>query len=321
MQTAQAGPIGRGAWWAAALSEAVNDRKPLAVTCEQEELALFRDGAGIAVALEDRCPHRRVPLTLGSVRGGKLQCAYHGWTFDGASGACTAIPNLAAHEAVPARYGARSFPVHEADGFVHVWLGAGGPEALPLAADRRPTGRAFTGSAVVSLSRHEYLAAMLDGPDALLRFDGVHITDFFLGDARRVGDALVLDRGAVWAGKLPPPHFVTDHPLIVRTAVPLDGGVIRVQLLTADESPVATLHIAASANRRGTTRLCWRGGLHEARPAGAPLRWRGARLLGKPALHVFSTIDGAALAALLVEPSKAFQAARALADAPALFAA
>ena len=63
---------------------------------------------GLALALEDRCPHRRVPLSLGEVKDGRLQCGYHGWTFDGASGACTAIPHLTADERVPARYGARA---------------------------------------------------------------------------------------------------------------------------------------------------------------------------------------------------------------------
>ncbi|MDB5868722.1 MAG: rieske [2Fe-2S] domain protein, partial [Polaromonas sp.] len=72
-------------WWACALSGSVNDKKPLAVVCNGEALVLFRNAAGEAFALEDRCPHRRVPLSLGTVKPGGLQCGYHGWTFDGAS--------------------------------------------------------------------------------------------------------------------------------------------------------------------------------------------------------------------------------------------
>lgn len=299
------------AWWACALSESVNGQKPLAVVCNGEALALFRNTAGEAFALEDRCPHRRVPLSLGTVKPGGLQCGYHGWTFDGATGACNAIPNLRDTERVPPRYGARAYCVAEANGFVHVGLGEGRPtDALP-SAGYRPQGKEFTGSATVNMAHAEYLAAMLDGPQCLLAFDGVRMTDFFLGDPRREGDTLVLDRGAVWKKQMLPSNFVVDYPLMVRTAVALAGGAIQVDLLDGDESPVVTVLMGTSANRRGTTSLCWRGFWHEARLPGAPLRWRSARALGKSPFEVFAEIKGAELAALLVAPSRELEAARA----------
>ena len=52
-------------WWASALSEAVNGERPLPVVYDGEELVLFRNTKGQALALEDRCPHRWVPLALG----------------------------------------------------------------------------------------------------------------------------------------------------------------------------------------------------------------------------------------------------------------
>ena len=56
---------------------------------------------GRLVAFEDRCPHRRSPLSLGACdQGGVLQCAYHGWRFD-ASGACVEIPALGPEATVP----------------------------------------------------------------------------------------------------------------------------------------------------------------------------------------------------------------------------
>ncbi|MDB5870465.1 MAG: rieske [2Fe-2S] domain protein [Polaromonas sp.] len=312
------------AWWAVALSEAVSAQKPLAAVFDGHALVVFRDSTGAAVALEDRCPHRRVPLSIGRIKEGHLQCAYHGWTFNGSTGSCTAIPNLDEGERVPARYAARAYPVREASGFVHVWLGATADSkalgaSLP-AEVYRPAGREFTGSTVVSLAYREYLAAMLDGPQALLEFDGVHLTDFFLGDTRPDGDSLVLDRGAVWRGSLPPPAFVNDHPLILRTAVPLAGGAIHLQLLTAQEAPVVTLHISAGTNRRGTTSLCWRGYLHDTRVSSAPLRWRNARMLGRAPFQVFSAIDGTALAAVLVQPSQQYVTASSGATTVALAA-
>lgn len=91
----------------------------------------------------------------------------------------------------------------------------------------------------------------------------------------------------------------------------LAGGAIKVDLLDGDESPVVTVLMGTSANRRGTTSLCWRGFWHEARLPGAPLRWRSARALGKSPFEVFAEIKGAELAALLPAPSRDLEAARA----------
>lgn len=70
-------------------------RKPLGRTLLGVPVVLFRDHEGRAAALLDRCPHRNVPLSLGRLtRGGELECAYHGWRFDG-GGLCTRVPGLA----------------------------------------------------------------------------------------------------------------------------------------------------------------------------------------------------------------------------------
>ena len=220
------------------------------------------------------------------------------------SGACTVIPNLSASERVPQRHAARAFMAKESNGFVHVWVGDGEPGATLPSADYSPTGREYTGSAVVSMTHDEYLAVMLDGPNCLLSFDAVQMTDFFLGDPQLVNDRLVLDRGAVWSSQILPSQFVADYPLIVRTAVPLHGGTIRVDLLSQDETPLSTLFISASANRRGTTSLCWRGFQYTSSIAGAPLRWRASRTAGRAPFSVNATIDGSAIAALLVAPSR-----------------
>ena len=297
-------------WWAMALSEAVNDQTPLAVAFAGEELVLFRNAAGQAFALEDRCPHRRVPLALGRVVASGLQCGYRGWTFDGATGSCTQIPNLHAGERVPARYGARAFAVSEANGFVHVWLGEGTPHDELPSNDYHPSGREFTGATIVNMYHDQYLAAMLDGPQCLLGFSHVRMTDFFLGDLRSEQGRMVLERGAVWSTQFLPSQFVVDYPLIVRTGVALRGGMIRVDLLSEDELPLITLMISTGANRRGTTSLCWRGYVHQQVPAKAPLRWRLARLRKQPPLSLNSLIDGAAIAALLEAPSRELRTLR-----------
>ena len=78
----------------------------------------------------DRCPHRNVPLSLGRLREGLLECRYHGWRFD-ASGACRAIPGVCSEDGDVARRGraAEAVPCVEQDGFVWVWPGPAEPPA------------------------------------------------------------------------------------------------------------------------------------------------------------------------------------------------
>ena len=105
-------------WYVACQSSDLTD-KPLARDVLGVPLVLFRDGAGNAAALLDRCPHRNVPLSLGRVvRGGRLECAYHGWQFEG-SGRCAHIPGLLGDAARERR--APSARVREQDGFVWVY--------------------------------------------------------------------------------------------------------------------------------------------------------------------------------------------------------
>ncbi|KXG37317.2 hypothetical protein SORBI_3001G048600 [Sorghum bicolor] len=59
-------------------------------------VAWYDRGAGEWRVFEDACPHRLAPLSQGRIDGkGRLQCAYHGWCFDGA-GACAFIPQAPA---------------------------------------------------------------------------------------------------------------------------------------------------------------------------------------------------------------------------------
>jgi phenylpropionate dioxygenase-like ring-hydroxylating dioxygenase large terminal subunit len=95
-------------------------RRPLSTTLFSTPLVLFRDGrSGAPAALLDRCPHRNVPLSMGRVRGERLQCAYHGWEFD-AAGQCCAVPGLVGDVRSRER-GVTSFAARESQGFVWVY--------------------------------------------------------------------------------------------------------------------------------------------------------------------------------------------------------
>lgn len=68
--------------WHPILPAAQLRRRPAAVRLHGTDIVLFRTASGSIGALEDRCPHRRMRLSLGEVINGRLQCAYHGWTYD-----------------------------------------------------------------------------------------------------------------------------------------------------------------------------------------------------------------------------------------------
>lgn len=112
----------RNAWYVAAWVDEVTTT-PLARTVTGEPLALFRTADGRAHVLQDRCAHRRMPLSRGKVDGDRLVCCYHGLVY-APSGECVRIPGQAA---APKDVRVRSFPAVERYGAVWVWMGA--PEA------------------------------------------------------------------------------------------------------------------------------------------------------------------------------------------------
>jgi nitrite reductase/ring-hydroxylating ferredoxin subunit len=59
------------------------------VELEGRRILLLRVGDEIH-AFDNACPHEGNPLVEGELLGDVLECAYHGWRFDLATGACLA---------------------------------------------------------------------------------------------------------------------------------------------------------------------------------------------------------------------------------------
>jgi phenylpropionate dioxygenase-like ring-hydroxylating dioxygenase large terminal subunit len=116
-------------WYVAGLSR---EFKPSVLTSHriaEQPLVIWRTAQGGVVAFDDRCCHKRFPLSEGRfVENGLLECAYHGLCYD-ATGRCVKIP---AHPDgnIPEQARLRPFPVVEQDGLVWVW--AGNPERASL---------------------------------------------------------------------------------------------------------------------------------------------------------------------------------------------
>ena len=105
-------------WQVAAYSSEVA-RQILKRTIIDKPIILYRLESGATVAMEDRCAHRFVPLSLGRLDGDVVQCGYHGMRF-GPSGACVSVPG---QDIIPAKARVTVYPTQEKYKFVWIWMG------------------------------------------------------------------------------------------------------------------------------------------------------------------------------------------------------
>ncbi|AKT43096.1 Rieske 2Fe-2S domain-containing protein [Chondromyces crocatus] len=119
-------------WHPVLRSDALRTR-PVGVRLAGHEIVLFRAEDGALGALEDRCPHRGMRLSLGRVEGARLVCSYHGWRWSaegrGESPGTPAMRPCARRYDVAERHGmiwvkragvTASFPYLEVDGWFEV---------------------------------------------------------------------------------------------------------------------------------------------------------------------------------------------------------
>jgi vanillate O-demethylase monooxygenase subunit len=108
----------RNAWYPAAWSRdigrALTPRRIL-----EQPVVFYRTGAGAVAALEDTCPHRLTPLSMGRLKGDTIECGYHGMTFD-CRGQCVRIPG---QPTIPRNAKVRAYPVVENMGLAWIWMG------------------------------------------------------------------------------------------------------------------------------------------------------------------------------------------------------
>lgn len=108
-------------WYVAAESKDVID-DPVHSRMLGQDFVLFRDREGEVQCLSNICTHRGGALADGKVKGGCVECPYHGWQFDG-TGTCRSIPSLDPSTKIPERSRIDAYPVDERYGLIHVFLG------------------------------------------------------------------------------------------------------------------------------------------------------------------------------------------------------
>lgn len=149
-------PAGLAAAWHPIAYRAEIGRSPLAARLLGRPVVLFETADGVA-ALEDRCPHRNVPLSAGRIVDGLIECPYHGWRFDRA-GHCRHVAG--SNELTQS--GANALPVHEYAGIIWTCFAQEPAPFQPLPAQisdpafdsfwwRLPASRGAVGDAIENL--------------------------------------------------------------------------------------------------------------------------------------------------------------------------
>lgn len=120
----------RNAWYVAAWLHEIEPGRVHARTIIDQPLAIYRTRDGALVAMEDRCPHRFAPLSMGRLEGDDLRCMYHGLKF-ASDGKCIEIPG---QKLIPNSACVRRYPVEVRGSWVWVWMGDASladPTAIP----------------------------------------------------------------------------------------------------------------------------------------------------------------------------------------------
>jgi vanillate O-demethylase monooxygenase subunit len=107
----------KNTWYVACTPDEIAG-KPLGRQICGEKMVFYRGHEGKVAAVEDFCPHRGAPLSLGYVENGNLVCGYHGLVM-GCDGRTVEMPGQRVR-GFPCN---KTFAVVERYGFIWVWPG------------------------------------------------------------------------------------------------------------------------------------------------------------------------------------------------------
>ncbi|QTC93176.1 aromatic ring-hydroxylating dioxygenase subunit alpha [Brevundimonas goettingensis] len=113
-------------WYVAAVSGQLAAGELLPRQILGLRVLLGRTPTGEVWALNDRCPHRAVPLSAGrTVRGARgedlIECPYHGWRFR-TDGVCASVPANADPDFTVETIRVSAFRVVETHGLIWIWM-------------------------------------------------------------------------------------------------------------------------------------------------------------------------------------------------------
>ena len=127
------------AWYPMSPIDFLDEAAPNPMKVLGKSIVAWKGEGGAWAVVEDSCPHRMAPLSLGFISQDKqIVCRYHGWEF-GNDGKATAIPmstdaKAEATACESPRSCAVSYPVKEEAGVLWVWPTAGADAWLEASA-------------------------------------------------------------------------------------------------------------------------------------------------------------------------------------------
>lgn len=197
----------RNPWYVAALSSEI-DRALTPLRILGENVVFYRTRAGTPVALEDACPHRKLPLSKGRLQEDVVECGYHGLTFN-AGGRCVAAPT---QDSIPPTALVHSYPVTDKWGLVWIWMGEPGladvAKILDIENFANPEWNITGGDALTCNCHYLYLTDNLLDPSHVA---WVHRTSFAASgtdntplETVEIDDGLIVYR---WIYDCEPPPF------------------------------------------------------------------------------------------------------------------
>ncbi len=206
-------------WYVAATSKELKKAKTQAIKICGVALVLFRNSAGQPCALQDRCPHRNAPLSLGEVVTGELACPYHGWQFNG-RGERTLVPGLEHSPPSSENCSVPSYACREQDGFIWVCPQPGHVPRQPPMALPNPGSAYLKISLTLDLngSLHAALENALDVAHTSFihrgLFRGIHERNEIRVETRAIEqgfEAEYIGEKVLPGGREPPPGVLPEH--------------------------------------------------------------------------------------------------------------
>ena len=189
-----------------------------------ENVVIYRKQDGTPAALEDACPHRKLPLSKGTLNEDSIICGYHGLTFND-KGQCSDSPTQ--RGMMPSRAVVKSYPI--VDKYRLLWIWMGNPELadpdtiFPIDNFESPTWGYTDGGVMDIKCNYLWVCDNLLDPSHVA---WVHVTSFAgAGTDDEPLEIKKTDRGVIvsrWIHGNPPSPYYAD-------LVKFDGNCDRLQ--------------------------------------------------------------------------------------------